>query len=65
LPFNLQYGLPLTNPALTTAWRRELAHAAAYTDPNYPEAAGRLDLRTACATTSPGAVASRPSPTTC
>jgi GntR family transcriptional regulator/MocR family aminotransferase len=47
LPFNLQYGLPLTNPALTTAWRRELAHAAAYTDPNYPEAAGRLDLRTA------------------
>ena len=47
LPFNLQYGLPLTNPALTTAWRRELARAAAYTDPNYPESAGRLDLRTA------------------
>jgi GntR family transcriptional regulator/MocR family aminotransferase len=47
LPFNLQYGLPLTNPALTTAWRRELAHAAAYTSPNYPEAAGRADLRAA------------------
>ena len=25
LPFNLQYGLPLTNPALTTAWRRDSA----------------------------------------
>ena len=47
LPFNLQYGLPLTNPALTTAWRRELARAAAYTDPNYPEAAGCHDLRAA------------------
>ncbi|HEV8694557.1 MAG TPA: PLP-dependent aminotransferase family protein [Lysobacter sp.] len=47
LQFNLQYGMPLTNPALTTAWRRELARAAAYTDPNYPESAGRRDLRMA------------------
>ena len=47
LPFNLQYGLPLTNPALTSAWKRELARAADYTDPNYPESAGRLDLRSA------------------
>ena len=47
LPYNLQYGMPLTNPALTSAWRRELARAAAYTHPNYPEAQGRLDLRTA------------------
>ncbi len=31
LPFNLQYGNPLTNPALNTAWGRELARAAAYT----------------------------------
>jgi GntR family transcriptional regulator / MocR family aminotransferase len=31
LPYNLQYGNPLTNPALNTAWGRELAHAAAYT----------------------------------
>ena len=47
LPFNLQYGLPLTNPALTTAWRRELARAAAYTHPNYPDPSGRADLRAA------------------
>jgi len=30
LPYNLQYGNPLTNPALNTAWGRELASAAAY-----------------------------------
>jgi len=47
LPYNLQYGQPMTNPALTTAWRRELAKAAAYTQPNYPDSQGRLDLRTA------------------
>jgi GntR family transcriptional regulator/MocR family aminotransferase len=47
LPYNLQYGQPMTNPALTTAWRRELAKAAAYTLPQYPESRGRLDLRTA------------------
>ena len=47
LPYNLQYGQPMTNPALTTAWRRELAKAAAYTLPKYPESQGRLDLRTA------------------
>lgn len=47
LPYNLQYGQPMTNPALTTAWRRELARAAAYTLPKYPESQGRLDLRTA------------------
>ena len=47
LPYNLQYGQPMTNPALTTAWRRELAKAAAYTQPKYPESQGRLDLRSA------------------
>jgi len=47
LPYNLQYGQPMTNPALTTAWRRELAKAAAYTRPEYPQAQGLLDLRTA------------------
>jgi len=47
LQYNLQYGLPLTNPALTTAWRRELAQAAAYTNPTYPDPQGLPELRTA------------------
>ncbi|GAB3386760.1 MocR-like pyridoxine biosynthesis transcription factor PdxR [Lysobacter fragariae] len=47
LPFNLQYGLPLTNPALTTAWRRELARAAEYASPDYPDPAGLPELRRA------------------
>ena len=31
LRYNLQYGNPVTNPALNTAWGRELARASAYT----------------------------------
>ncbi|MFC3552048.1 PLP-dependent aminotransferase family protein [Lysobacter cavernae] len=42
-----QYGVPLTNPALTSAWARELAHAAAYTAPNYPKTQGLPALREA------------------
>jgi GntR family transcriptional regulator/MocR family aminotransferase len=45
--YSFQYGLPLINPALTTAWARELAHAAAYTAPDYPNAQGVLALREA------------------
>ena len=33
LRFNLQYGVPVTNPSLSTAWGRELANAAKYTPP--------------------------------
>lgn len=47
LPYNLQYGVPLTNPALTTAWRRELARAASYAPLDYPPVQGHIDLRTA------------------
>ena len=38
--YSFQYGLPLINPALTTAWARELAHAAAYTAPDHDQARG-------------------------
>lgn len=47
LPYNLQYGVPLTNPALTTAWRRELARAAAYAELDYPQVQGHIELRRA------------------
>ena len=42
-----QYGVPLTNPALTTAWARTLSHAALYTHPNYPQTQGLPALREA------------------
>lgn len=45
--FSLQYGSPYTNPALTTAWARELSHAALYTTPNYSWAQGLPELRQA------------------
>lgn len=47
LRYNLQYGLPLVNPALTSAWRRELARAAAYAPMDYPNAQGLPALREA------------------
>jgi GntR family transcriptional regulator/MocR family aminotransferase len=47
LRYNLQYGLPLTNPALTTAWRRELGRAVAYANLDYPKAQGHPELRAA------------------
>jgi len=45
--YAFQYGVPMANPALATAWARELAHAAAYTPPGYPPAQGLLALREA------------------
>ncbi len=45
--FAFQYGAPLINPALTSAWSRELARAAAYTEPVYPLAQGLPALRQA------------------
>jgi GntR family transcriptional regulator/MocR family aminotransferase len=47
LRYNLQYGTPLINPALTSAWSRELARAARYTDPHYPAVQGLRALREA------------------
>lgn len=43
--FTFNYGMPSTNPVLTSAWSRELAHAALYTPPNYPRAQGLPVLR--------------------
>jgi GntR family transcriptional regulator/MocR family aminotransferase len=45
--FAFQYGAPLVNPALTSAWARELHQAAAYTNPNYPPSPGLPALREA------------------
>ncbi len=45
LRYNLQYGLPLTNPALISAWRRELAQAAAHAELDYPDPQGLVRLR--------------------
>lgn len=42
-----QYGLPMVNPALAGLWARALAHAAAYTAPNYPPTQGLPALRSA------------------
>ena len=42
-----QYGVPLVNPALTTAWARALSHAARYTPPDYPRTQGLPALREA------------------
>lgn len=42
-----EYGTPMTNPALTTAWARELSRAAQYTGPGYPPAQGLPALREA------------------
>lgn len=47
LRYAFQYGVPLTNPVLTSAWARELAHAAAYTAPGYPMSQGLPALRDA------------------
>jgi GntR family transcriptional regulator/MocR family aminotransferase len=49
LRYNLEYGLPLVTPALTSMWRRALARAAEDTDPDYPPAEGLLVLRAAIA----------------
>ena len=45
--YAFQYGLPMVNPALVSAWGRELARAAAYTSPHYPDTQGVPALREA------------------
>lgn len=45
--YQFQYGVPLVNSALTTAWARELSRAAAYTSPGYPMVQGLPALREA------------------
>jgi GntR family transcriptional regulator/MocR family aminotransferase len=47
LRFDLQYGEPLINPALTTAWRRALGHALSHCDLRYGPVAGMRELRQA------------------
>ena len=45
LRYNLDYGYPMVNPAINSAWGRELARAAVYTRLNAIEAAGLGVLR--------------------
>lgn len=45
LRYNLQYGVPMTNPQLASAWRRELNHAAAHAATDYPDPQGLVELR--------------------
>jgi GntR family transcriptional regulator/MocR family aminotransferase len=45
LRYNLQYGMPMTNPQLASAWRRELSHAAAHAQTDYPDPQGLPALR--------------------
>ena len=45
--YSFQYGVPLTNPLLTSAWSRALSQAARYTRPNYPSSQGVQELREA------------------
>jgi GntR family transcriptional regulator/MocR family aminotransferase len=45
LRYNLQYGLPMANPQLASAWRRELSYAAAHAQTDYPNAQGLPELR--------------------
>ena len=45
LRYNLQYGMPMTNPQLASAWRRELGHAAAHAATDYPDPQGLPALR--------------------
>ena len=45
LRYNLQYGVPLTNPALASAWRREINRAAERAEFDYPDAQGLAALR--------------------
>ncbi len=45
LRYNLQYGLPMTNTQLASAWRRELNYAAAHAHTDYPDPQGLIELR--------------------
>jgi GntR family transcriptional regulator / MocR family aminotransferase len=49
LRYDLQYGEPLIDPPLATAWRRELARAATGAEWRYPPSAGQRALRQAIA----------------
>jgi GntR family transcriptional regulator/MocR family aminotransferase len=46
LRYSLQYGVPMTNPALTTGWSHAVAKAAQFADTGYPPVQGLLVLRT-------------------
>ncbi|MEO8011193.1 MAG: PLP-dependent aminotransferase family protein, partial [Dokdonella sp.] len=45
LRYNLQYGVPLTNTALASAWRREINRASEHAEFDYPDAQGSHALR--------------------
>jgi len=45
LRYNLQYAEPLVQPGLAERWSKEIAHAAAYTDTDYPRTQGLPALR--------------------
>lgn len=45
--YAFQYGVPMTNPTLTTAWARRLSQATLYTSPAYGPTAGLRELREA------------------
>jgi GntR family transcriptional regulator/MocR family aminotransferase len=45
LRYNLQYGMPMTNPQLASTWRRELSEAAAHAQTDYPDPQGLPSLR--------------------
>jgi GntR family transcriptional regulator/MocR family aminotransferase len=45
--YAFRYGVPMTNPTLTTAWARRLSQAALYTSPGYSATAGLRELREA------------------
>lgn len=45
--WSFQYGVPLANPVLTSAWARALSHAAQHAAPGYPPAQGLPALREA------------------
>ncbi|MGH6912220.1 MAG: PLP-dependent aminotransferase family protein [Geminicoccales bacterium] len=47
LAYNLQYGEPVTNPAVMRAWQRELGRAAVHTRFDYPDIHGLPSLRDA------------------
>lgn len=45
--YDLRYGEPMLDPALVTAWRKELSRAASRCDLNYPPSNGLRELREA------------------
>ena len=45
--YAFQYGVPMTNPTLTSEWARELSRAASHAAPSYPHVQGLPALREA------------------